>query len=265
MPKPQPPIPAPPTFAEILYSWAMLPVYAWQGSQVRGRTHRMPPPLSNGRLDLSGTGKPVRLLVIGDSSAAGVGVETIEQSFAGYLPRFLNEFSGRPVQTRIVGLNSATSANIRDYAVPHIEADAFDYVALNIGTNDAKNFHRGNQFCRNFGTLLYVLKTRFPSAEIVWSGVLDLETVPALPSPLNRILGIRSRIIDRNGRLLCRERGVLAPEPEWRPVPENFSADGFHASEAGYREWAENLARYILSLEAEKRPKDERKRSSNVA
>lgn len=258
-------LPIPPTFSEILYSWAMLPVYAWQGSRVRKRTHRMPPPQSNGYLDFPGKGKAIKLLVIGDSSAAGVGVETIEQSFAGQLPRFLNEFTGRPVHTRIAGMNSATSAQIRDYAVPHIEMDGFDYVTLNIGINDAKNFHRGNRFCANFGTLLYALKARLPSAQIIWSGVLDLETVPSLPSPLSRILGIRSRILDRNGRLLCRERGVLAPDPEWRAIPENFSADGFHASEAGYREWAENMARYILSLEVEKRPKNERKLQSNVA
>jgi len=32
-------------------------------------------------------------------------------------------------------------------------------------------------------------------------------------------------------------------------IPENFAVDGFHASEKGYREWAENLAKYIAELE----------------
>lgn len=123
---------------------------------------------------------------------------------------------------------------------------------LNIGTNDAKNFHTLRAFKRDFGTLIYALKARFPHAAIIWSGVLDLETVPALPSPLNRILGIRSRLIDHRGRVLCNERGALAPDSEWRSVPENFSADGFHASEAGYREWAEAAARLISELEAAK-------------
>jgi hypothetical protein len=96
------------------------------------------------------------------------------------------------------------------------------------------------------------MRARFPHATIIWSGVLDLEKVPALPRPLARILGIRSRIIDTNGRTLCHERGALAPYGEWRAVPENFSADGFHASEQGYREWAESVAEHILALEAER-------------
>lgn len=251
-----------PGAAEVAYSWLMLPVYAWQGLGVRRRTHRLSPPKNEGNYAIAGEGKPLRLFVVGDSSAAGVGVARLESSFAGFLPRFLNELSSRPVYTRVLGMNSATAGHIRDYALPHVEPRQFDYIALNIGTNDAKNFHTARRFRREFGTLLYALGARFPGATVVWSGVLDLQTVPALPSPLSQILGIRSRLIDRTGRVLCGERGAVAAPPEWRPVPENFSNDGFHASEAGYREWACGIARFILALEharpgpAEREPMD---------
>ncbi len=242
-------MPQKPSFGEIALSWLGLPFYVWQGLGVRRRTHRMSPPPNPGWQEIPGSGRPMRLLVIGDLSAAGVGVETLAQSFAGQLPRFLNQRSGRPVATLVAGMNSATSGQLRDHVVPHIEPRDFDYVALNIGTNDAKNFHSRKRFCAEFGTLLYALRTRFPAATIIWAGVLDLSHVPALPFPLNRILGVRARLMDTSGKRLCRERGALAPEPEWRIIAENFSADGFHASAAGYREWAERLAAYILSLE----------------
>jgi lysophospholipase L1-like esterase len=239
-----------PSPAAALATWLALPVYVWQGLGVRRRTHRMAPPPNAGAYSFDGKGEPLRLLVIGDSSAAGVGVDSIDKCFAGLLPRLLNELTGRPVSVRIAGMNSATSAHIRDHVVPHIEPRDFDYIALNIGTNDAKNFHTKSRFKRDFGTLIYALKARFPAAAIIWSGVLDMRDVPALPAPLNRILSIRSRLIDDMGRVLCHERGALAPEPEWRPVVENFSADGFHASEAGYHEWAKNMAAYIAEIEA---------------
>lgn len=257
-------LPDKPGPGEIIFSWLMLPAYAWQGIGVRRKTHRMAPPENSGAYELDGRGSPLRLLVIGDSSAAGVGVETIEQSFSGYLPRFLHEISGRPVLSRVIGLNSATSSHLRDFALPHIEPRHIDYVALNVGTNDAKNFHTSRRFCRDFGTLLYALRSRFPGAAIIWSGVLDLEKVPALPRPLNRILGIRSRLIDYCGRILCRERGALALPPEWRPVSENFSADGFHASEEGYREWAASMAGYIMRLEKQASRRSAEEYPSNV-
>ncbi|GIL02616.1 MAG: lipase [Alphaproteobacteria bacterium] len=241
--------PRPPA-AAVLLTWIALPVYVWQGLGVRRRTRRMAPPANPGHVGHAGAGEPLRLLIVGDSSAAGVGVEAIEQSFAGHLPAMLHAITGRPVTARIAGMNSATAAHIRDHVVPHIEPRDFHYIALNIGTNDAKNFHSGRRFKRDFGTLLYTLKARFPAATIIWSGVLDMKDMPALPFPLNRILGVRSRLIDHVGRVLCQERGALAPAPEWRPLAGNFSADGFHASQDGYREWAANLARYIAGLEA---------------
>jgi len=234
---------------EILLSWLALPVYVWQGLGVRRRSLRMPPPPAPVSSQTKGKGKPLRLLVIGDSSAAGVGVDTFKKSLAGRLQHWLALKSGRPVHLRNSGNNSATSSQIRDYVVPHLEREDFDYISLNIGTNESKNFHTGRRFRRDFGTLIYVLKNRFPGATIIWSGVIDMAEVPALPFPLNKILGIRSRVILKNGRILCHERGALAPKSNWQPVPENFSKDGFHASEKGYDEWAEELAEFIIELE----------------
>ncbi len=249
---------------EALLSWLALPIYVWQGLAVRRRAMRMPPPdhkgwvhTDSGRRDhlpetSDSSDTRLRILLIGDSSAAGVGATTVDASLGGQLAQILHEQTGRPVSIRIAGSNSAVSGEIRDHVVPNLRHDPYDYICLNIGTNDAKNFHRGRTFCKNFGSLLYALKSRFPEASIIWSGVLDLKDVPALPSPLNRILGIRSRIINRNGRILCAERGALAPQAVWDIIPENFAVDGFHASERGYRQWAEGLANFIAELEPDR-------------
>lgn len=235
---------------EAALTWLALPVYVWQGLKVRRATHRMPPPPHAGHIGADGDEDALRVLIIGDSSAAGVGVEEIGQSLAGHLLDLLPQQVSRPVRIRIAGMNSATSDQIRDHVVPFLDHGPYDYICLNIGTNDAKNFHSGRRFCRDFGTLLYALKAKWPAATIIWAGVLDMEHVPALPSPLNRILGIRSRIIDRNGKILCSERGALAPVSNWRIIRENFASDGFHASAKGYREWAEGLSAYIADLES---------------
>ena len=234
-----------------LVSWACLPIYVWQGLKVRRQTPRMLPPPHRGWLERSGSGKPFTILLLGDSSAAGVGADHINESLAGHLADALAERTGRPVSIRIAGKNSATSGQIRDHVVPHLERRDWDYICLNIGTNDAKNFHSARRFRREFGTLLYALKSRYPASAIIWAGVLDLSKVPALPSPLNHILGIRSRLIDSSGKMLCQERGAFAPVSDWKTVRENFSTDGFHASSLGYREWAQGLADFILSLEKE--------------
>ena len=227
-------------------SWAALPIYIWQGLKTRRNSPRMAPPRNQHVAPIKGKGKPIKLLLVGDSSAAGVGVDDINHSLGGQLAKLLANRSGRPVETKIAGCNSATAGQIRDYAVPNISPVDFTHVVLNIGTNDAKNFHTGRQFCNDFGTLIYALKTRFPEAKIIWSSILDLSTIAILPSPLNKILGIRSREMRARGEVLCYERGVEIPEGDWDPSVENFSRDGFHASKKGYYEWAVVLADHIL-------------------
>ena len=234
---------------EILFSWFALPIYVWQGLAVRRSSLRMSPPEKKPLVELKGKGKALSILFIGDSSAAGVGVDDFEECVSGRLPHLLKQKTARPVIQRTCGNNSATSGGIRDFVVPHLETETYDYIVLSIGTNDAKNFHTGKRFCKEFGTLLYALHAKFPGARIIWQGLIDFSGIPILPTPLNKILGIRSRIIRRNGKQICYERNVLAPETSWQPLPENFSRDGFHASSLGYQIWAEELADYIVQLE----------------
>lgn len=237
------------TNLEKAFSWLAFPVYAVQGLRVRSRIQRMLPPAASAVAEIEGKGQPIRTLMIGDSSAAGVGVTEFHQSVAGGFPALLAELTGRPVYARTCGNNSATTGQIRDYVLPHIEPLDYDYVVLSIGTNDAKNFHSGKRFCKEFGTLIYALRTRFPNARIIWSGIIDIGDIPALPFPLNRILSIRSRILMQAGKTLCEERGALAPPSGWQPLPENFAEDGFHCSAKGYGMWAKELAGFIAKME----------------
>lgn len=238
------------TKIEALYSWIMFPAYAWQGIKLRGTTPRMPPPPHTGTLHKKGSSKKpaLNVLLIGDSSAAGVGVDNIKDSLGGHLCRLVNEKTKRSINIRIAGKNSATADQLRDFVVPNLRHETYDYIVLNVGTNDSKNFHTGRRFCKNFGTLLYALKAKWPEAHIIWSGIIDLEELELLPKPLNKILGIRSRILNRNGEILCDERGAAAPgNKDWKVITENFSKDGFHASSLGYERWASGITNYILN------------------
>jgi len=240
----------PPSRMEVLYTWLMFPVYAVQGLSTRARVPRMTPPVAPERTHVPGQGEPIHVLVIGDSSAAGVGVDRFEDCFAGNMGPLLAKQTGRPVTVMTSGNNSATCGQVCDCVVPNLERYPYDYVLLNIGINDSKNFHTGRRFCKEFGSLIYALRARFPGAAIAWSGLIDLEDVPALPQPLARIIGIRSRLLRRNAQELCTARGAFAPNIPWQSIPENFASDGFHASSEGYRSWAASMAEWIANRES---------------
>lgn len=230
-----------------LLSWLALPVYVWQGLGVRRRTPRMLPASGPVRHRIAGAEPEIRLLVLGDSSAASVGIESSEQGLAAELSRLVAAQTGRAVVWRAAGFNSATSGQIRDHVLPNLAPEPWTHIVLSVGTNDAKNFHTVSRFKREFGGLLYALRAKWPEARVVWSPVVEMTRVPALPPLLGRILEIRAGAINARGEALCFERGAVPATrlPILDPAA-GFSTDGFHASAAGYAAWAEHLLPLVL-------------------
>ena len=71
--------------------------------------------------------------------------------------------------------------------------------------------------------------------------------VPALPQRWPRSWRRAPARSTRLGARLCRERGALpATRLAVTDAAAGFSSDGFHASEAGYRAWAEHLLPFVL-------------------
>lgn len=232
-----------------LATYFALPVYAWQGIAVRRRTPRLPTPPGPVSGEITGEGALIRLLVIGDSSAAGVGVEDTRDGLAAQMALALHDETGRPVIWRAAGANSATSAALRDHVVPHVSPCDWSHVAISLGTNDMKNFHSVSRFKREFGTLLYALRTRFPAAKIFWAPMIDMRCVPAMPKALAQILDIRADAISAKGVQLCRERGAIVLQELQDVQADGFCHDGFHAGISGYAAWGQHLARQIAALE----------------
>ncbi|MCY0096518.1 SGNH/GDSL hydrolase family protein [Hoeflea ulvae] len=237
------------TFLSGPVSWLLAPLALIKGLGVRRLAPRLPPPSGRPRGQVGDGPAQLRLLVLGDSSAAGVGAERIEDTLGPQIAACLNAATGKPVSWRNAGANSAIAAQIRDHVVPNIEDRDYTHVVLAVGTNDAKNFVTRSAFKKGFGGLLYAAHARWPDARIYWSPVVDMNHVPALPASLAYVLGLRAGIINTMGIQLCRERYATAAAPLQIEGPEGFAADGFHANALGYRHWAAHLARFIADAE----------------
>lgn len=230
-----------------LLTWLAFPVYVWQGLAVRRRTTRMLPAQGPVLREVPGRAPALALLVLGDSSAASVGIEKSDSGLAAQLARLMAERTGRAVRWRAAGFNSATSGQIRDHVLPNLSADPWTHIVLTVGTNDTKNFHSVPRFKKEFGGLLYALRAKWPEARVAWSPVLEFTRAPAMPLLLGKILEIRAREMNRMGMRLCNERGaVAAPRLPIVDPTAGFAPDGFHASEIGYRAWAEHMLDVVL-------------------
>lgn len=234
---------------KLLITWLLVPIALVEGIKVRLKTPRLLPasgPISG--IEGDGETAPQRhLLMIGDSSIAGLGAETTADALTLPLAKALAKADGAPVKWRAIGSNSATAGALRDVVLPNIEREAYTDILLVVGTNDAKNFHTIARFKKEFGELLYGLKARFPEARIVWSPAVNMQRMPSLPALLGWILEIRAQAINAKAKQLCLERYAIPAERLFieEGNRDGFARDGFHASPIGYRAWVELLTPYF--------------------
>lgn len=234
-----------------LISWLAAPIALVLATKVRRRTLRMAPPpgTTTGRVGPAKGEPRFRLLVIGDSSAAGVGAPHMEETLAPKLARRLSGTFDTAATWRTVGANSATAEELCEYVVPHVARDPYTHILLLAGTNDMKDYVTRRRFDRSFGGLLFSLHARWPTATVVWSPIIDMRNVPALPKVLGRILQLRVDMLNALARQLCRERFAIAAPQLVAHDPAGFAEDGFHASAKGYSYWADLVAEVIIEAE----------------
>lgn len=211
--------------------WALAPVALAQGLWLRRTALRLPE--AGGRSGLAGEGlTALRVLVVGDSVAAGVGLDHHEQSMAGVLARRLATAYSRPVAWEVIARSGATAGEVAGMLTGRQELATADIVLVSIGVNDTKNLHPVDRWRRELGALLDVVLTEAPYAEVLMLGIPPMEVLPALRRPLAAFLGARSRVLDRVGEEVARERPRVRRIVGELVVEDGFARDGFHPSAA---------------------------------
>lgn len=219
---------------------ALAPVLLAQSRKLRRDTPRLPDAALPWHGTVAGTAPPLRLLVLGDSTAAGVGADTQDQALPGHLARELAARTGRGVQWLAVGENGATSRDVIERYLDDATTDPYDVVFVSVGANDALGIRSRGAFARDIRSLLTRLRAASPGAVILVSSLPAFFRFELLPQPLKWNLYLHSTSLEAAARRVVAEMPGVHMSPPPPPYTEGFFAtDLFHPSEQGYREWAQ--------------------------
>lgn len=182
---------------------------------------------------------PLRLLVLGDSTAAGVGVAHQRDGLPGGLADAIAEVTGRGVTWRAHGHGGATSRDAIDQHLADAVAEPADLLFLSIGANDAIHVRSAAAFSRDLRIILGEFEGRNPGAPVLMSTLPVFGRFELLREPLRTTLFRHSLALEEAARRVIAEGGdrwMPGPPP---PYTEGFFAeDRFHPSAQGYREWS---------------------------
>ena len=160
---------------------ALSPLLLAQALQTRRRLPRLPEAAGprRGRVG-DGTGR-LGLLIVGDSSAAGVGVASQDDALAGCLSRALAQRLGFSVHWQLCARSGITSAQAAELVA---EADAADVAVVVTGVNDVVDQVRPSTSMAARRQLVQALVQRTGARQVVMTPVPPMHRFSGLPQPL---------------------------------------------------------------------------------
>lgn len=196
------------------------------------------------RAGRAGSGRALRLLIAGDSAAAGVGVDRQDLALSGQLVSRLAQAFTVDWQ-----LEATTGRTTRD-TLARLEnlPGPFDVVVTSLGVNDTTRATSARQFAARQAALMELLTEQLAARLVVVTSVPDMALFPALPQPLSWVLGQQSQRLDRSmAAILTRYPQAVHHRPQIPLDPAMAARDGYHPSALAYAHWAEGLARVIAA------------------
>jgi lysophospholipase L1-like esterase len=237
------------TAAGLCGSIALFPLVALQGTLTRRRVPCLPPvqPPYDGLVP--GCGATIRMVAIGESTVAGVGLMHSEQTVAATTARALARQTGRPVAWHGHGLSGATVSAAAERLLPQIARQPADLLVIAFGVNDTIAYRSPACFADDLAALVTAARARTGDAAVVITGVAPLACFPALPWPLRTILNWRSAALQEAAEALAARLPRLVVERFSEPLgPHLFASDGFHPNMEAHALWGEEIASLALPL-----------------
>jgi lysophospholipase L1-like esterase len=198
----------------------------------------------------------LRLVVLGDSTTAGVGVDRPEHALPYLIAQRLADRERSPVHVVSYGWAGARVTDLVRTQLPRAleplrasEREPFlpgaDVVAVVIGANDATHQTPPGRFRADLRSVLGTIRTAAPDARVVLAGIPAFRGALRGVEPLIFIADQYARLLRPIGRAEAARAGVAYADLA-RHVPrlirgrsDVLSRDRFHPSLVGYTAWAD--------------------------
>ncbi|MGI5326264.1 SGNH/GDSL hydrolase family protein [Actinomadura nitritigenes] len=196
------------------------------------------PPAADGLYGEALSGPPLSLVMLGDSTAAGLGVHAADETPGAMLASGLAAIAGRPVRMTNVARSGARSAELAGQTERALQVRP-DLAVIMVGSNDVTGRVPPGTSVRYLSDA--VVRLRAAGCQVVVGTCPDLGTIKPLMQPLKWIARRASRQLAAAQTIAVVEHGarsvslgdLLGHEFAADPI-SMFSEDRYHPSARGY-------------------------------
>lgn len=231
----------------------LVPALLIQGYRLKKNTLRLSEPQGI-RQGTMGKGKPLSILILGDSAAAGVGVEHQQDALLGSLLHELKQ--DFEISYQLEAKTGDTTAQVLA-RTQQLENQHFDVVISSVGVNDVTKLTSPKKWIQLQQQFYTEIENKFSPQLILVTSVPPMDLFPALPNPLGWLFGqyssamnqklanfIQNKQLQRKATCYQLIQFDLA---HFKTLNLQMAKDGFHPSKEIYQIWAKEISTFIFS------------------
>ena len=183
----------------------------------------------------------IKLLYLGESPAAGVGIEEIKDAVSAQVANKLAKT--KKVEWQLLAENGIRIKELLQ-KLQQTETDQPDISIITLGVNDCTDLTPSWQWQKQVSGLIAELKSR-GSRHIFFTAVPPLHRFPLLPAPLSWIMGHRANILNDVLQKACNQNTVKFIGFSATLEEKYISIDGYHPNEIGAKLWANSISQQV--------------------
>lgn len=241
-----------------LISIPLLPILYFQGKSIRKNISQLPEAKGvEGVEVINSDPHKLKLLVLGESTVAGVGVETHEEGFAGTLAKGLSHLLEKNIAWRVYARSGYTAKRVQYKIVSKITESEFDMIVIGLGGNDAFTLNSPKKWAQDVQNLLDELRSRFGDVPIYFTNMPPIKEFPAFTKTIKFVVGNLVELLGEELKAIVSVNNNVFYNSEIitisgftkrlniEPKGKVFFSDGVHPSKFTYQIWAKDMSKFI--------------------
>jgi len=235
----------------------LLPLMYIQGKRIRKNVPVLPEASGPEGKCFTGSGSKLTVLYLGESTMAGVGVETHAEGFAGTLSQLLSEEFDLAIDWKVYAKRGYTAFEIHKKMLPLITENTADLIVIGLGGNDAFTLNTPWKWGSQIRALINSLQQQFTNTPLLFLNMPPIKEFPAF-TPLIKfsignlveILGEELAVVVREFKdvYYCTQNITLADWAKRLDADADvtvFFSDGVHPAKITYQIWAKDVSGFI--------------------
>ena len=240
-----------------ILTFPLLPLMYFQGKKIKASVPRLPEAKGIKGLSSVSSKKTLRMITIGESTIAGVGVNTHQEGFTGTLANELATEWKTGIDWKVYAKSGYTAKRVKEKIIDLITEKYIDFIVIGLGGNDAFELNTPKKWNRDVRELIKSIRLKFKGVPILFINMPPIKEFPAFTSLIKLTIGNLVNIFGKELEKTVKDfEHVYYYSQEIRVVDfirkfnlkteqADFFCDGVLPSKKTYQIWAKDVSNFI--------------------